>query len=84
MSTLSDSSYGRNLKCDFPARESFRESLLSDLLSLDAERKQKALSAERGGKGERAPRRIRLDDAELEMLAAAEGGTRIVEDPFEE
>lgn len=81
--TLSDNSFENSLKCDFPARESFRESLLEDLLAMN-ETEQRTSLDERTEKTKDTGRAILLDDAELEMLAAAEGEQRVYRNPLEE
>ena len=83
MSAFDDNSFERSLKCDFPARESFREALLADLLAMNGQ-EQQASSADHAGKPRREAKVVKLGEAELEMLAAAEGEERIVKDPSEE
>lgn len=83
MSAFNDKSFERSLKCDFPARESFREALLADLLAMNGQ-EQQASSANRVEKPQRAVKVVKLGEAELQMLAAAEGEERIVKDPSEE
>ena len=76
MGEFNDNSFERDLKCDFPARESFREALLQTLLSAGVN----TIAHRR--------RKIKLEDADLEMLAAAEGEDRaskhLLVDPFEQ
>lgn len=83
MGVLKDDSFEKSLKCDFPARETFGEALLEDLLAMNEQELQVA-SADHVVKPQRAAKVVKLGEAELQMLAAAEGETRIVEDPFEE
>jgi len=83
MGVLKDDSFEKSLKCDFPARETFSEALLEDLLAMNEQELQVA-SADHVEKPQRAAKVVKLGEAELQMLAAAEGETRIVEDPFEE
>lgn len=83
MSAFSDNSFGKSLKCDFPVRESFREALLADLLAMN-DQGQRASSADHAEKPQRAAKVVKLGEAELEMLAAAEGEERVIEDPPEE
>ena len=62
-----------DLKCDFPARESFRESLLTRLFSLD-ERGTREKEPDGGMNYLGDDPEIReLSDSDLEMLAAARG-----------
>ena len=84
MSTFSDNSFENDLKCDFPARESFREALLADLLSMDEDELKRASSSESDQPRKKAVRKTKLEDADLEMLAAAEGEERVFRNPFEE
>ncbi len=51
-----------DLRCDFPARESFRESLLERLLSMDESELAR----------EREPQIIELSDSDLDLVAAAQ------------
>ena len=70
MTKLGENISGLNLKCDFPARESFREALLERLLAI------KDQQAERGNGAQLADDDLEmrtLSDDELEMLAAAKG-----------
>ena len=61
---------GFDLKCDFPARESFRESLLVRLQAMNAE----GISTDNDAFVEDDSSYARaLTDDDLEMLAAAEG-----------
>ena len=84
MSAFSDNSFEKDFKCDFPARESFREALLSDLLAMNDGELQQASSTKPREKRENAARVVKLEDADLEMLAAAEGEQRVLINPFEE
>ena len=76
------------MKCDFPVRESFREALLADLLSMDESKLASASSDESMEPHKSAVRIVKLEDADLEMLAAAEGEDRaskhLLVDPFEQ
>ena len=63
MSILDDNYSDLDLKCDFPARESFREALLSRLLAVDVQP-----TPTENDSGLR-----KLDDSELKLLAAARG-----------
>ncbi|MBO4365186.1 MAG: hypothetical protein J5804_02700 [Eggerthellaceae bacterium] len=56
-----------DLACDFPARETFRKSLLNRLKTniADGSPIDKPAQTE--------PRNVRLDDDDLDMLAAAQG-----------
>ena len=88
MDAINDNSFERNLKCDFPARESFREALLQTLLSMD-ENELTSVSSDKLAESCKGTRRkVKLDDADLEMLAAAEGEDRaskhLLVDPFEQ
>ena len=70
MTKLGENISGLNLKCDFPAREPFREALLERLLAI------KDQQAERGNDAQLADDDLEvraLSDDELEMLAAAKG-----------
>jgi len=70
MTKLGENISGLNLKCDFPARDSFREALLERLLVI------KGQQAERGNDAQLADDDLEvraLSDDELEMLAAAKG-----------
>lgn len=82
MDAMSDNSFESSMKCDFPARESFRESLLADLLSMDESELAAASSDELLESHKSASRKIKLEDADLEMLAAAEGEDRAFKHPF--
>lgn len=67
MKTIDDNSMHLDLKCDFPARESFREALLARLRTVSPQVDDDADDS-----------RIReLSDSELEMLAAAQDGQRL-------
>ena len=85
---MSDNSFESGIKCDFPARESFREALLADLLSMDESELASASSDESTKPHKSAARIVKLEDADLEMLAAAEGEDRALNhplvDPFEQ
>ena len=83
MGVFRDNSFERSLKCDFPARESFREALLENLLAMN-EQEQQASPSEHAEKLKSATRAVKLEDADLEMLAAAEGEERFFRDPLEE
>ncbi|MBQ1450378.1 MAG: hypothetical protein IJF97_07125 [Eggerthellaceae bacterium] len=88
MGEFNDNSFERDLKCDFPARESFREALLQTLLSMD-ENELTSVSSDKLAESCKGTRRkVKLDDADLEMLAAAEGEDRaskhLLVDPFEQ
>ncbi|MBR3182482.1 MAG: hypothetical protein IKF56_07595 [Eggerthellaceae bacterium] len=80
----SDKAFESSIKCDFPARESFREALLTDLLSMDEGELASASSSEAAQSRKTEARKIKLEDADLEMLAAAEGEQRVFNNPFEE
>lgn len=84
MSTFSDNSFENDLKCEFPARESFRKALLSDLLAMNDEELEQTPATEPCEKRKDATRVVKLEDADLEMLAAAEGEQRVLINPFEE
>lgn len=88
MDVMSDNSFESGIKCDFPARESFREALLADLLSMDESELASASSDESTKLHKSAARIVKLEDADLEMLAAAEGEDRALKhplvDPFEQ
>ena len=83
MGVFRDNSFERSLKCDFPARESFREALLENLLAMNGQEQQDS-SAEHAEKPKRTARVLKLDDADLETLAAAEGEERFPREPSEE
>ena len=68
-----DNSFENDLKCGFPARESFREALLAGLLSLNEDELKRASSGDSEEPREEEARKAQLEDADLEMLAAAEG-----------
>lgn len=61
-----------DLKCDFPARESFREGLLARLINMDERETNTAPSAAGPAFDDDLTAR-ELTDEELEMLAAAQG-----------
>ena len=82
MGELNDSSFESSMKCDFPARESFREALLSELLSMDEGELASASSGESAESRKDMGRKIKLEDADLEMLAAAEGEEGAFRRPF--
>ena len=88
MGEFNDSFFKSSMKCDFPARESFREALLADLLSMDESELASASSDESMEPHKSAARIVKLEDADLEMLAAAEGEDRaskhLLVDPFEQ
>ena len=84
MGEFNDNSFERDLKCDFPARESFREALLQTLLSMDENELAPASSSESAKSRKGAGRKIKLEDADLEMLAAADGEDRVFNRPFED
>ncbi len=84
MGTINDNSFEKDLKCDFPARESFREALLETLLSMDESELAATSSGESAESRKGAGRKIKLEDADLEMLAAAEGEDRVFRNPFED
>lgn len=84
METMGDNTFESSIRCDFPARESFREALLADLLSMDESELALASSGESVELRKNTARRIKLEDADLEMLAAAEGEQRRFNNPFEE
>ena len=88
MDTTSNNSLESSIRCDFPARESFREALLQTLLSMD-ENELTSVSSDKLAESCKGTRRkVKLDDADLEMLAAAEGEDRaskhLLVDPFEQ
>lgn len=62
-----------DLKCDFPVRESFRESLLSRVLALNEIKRQNAPSDDLDEEQESSMRADDIDDSELDLLAAAQG-----------
>ena len=84
MGEFNDNSFERDLKCDFPARESFREALLQTLLSMHENELAPASSSESAKSHKGARRKIKLEDADLEMLAAAEGEERTFNRSFED
>lgn len=84
MDVMSDKAFESSIKCDFPARESFREALLTDLLSMDEGELASASSSEAAQSRKTEARKIKLEDADLEMLAAAEGEQFHFNNPFEE
>ena len=62
-----------DLKCDFPARDSFRESLLSRVLAMNGMKRRVDVS-EDPEEGQDSPMRANdLEDSDLDMLAAAQG-----------
>ena len=65
-----------NLKCNFPARKSFREALLDRLLAQN----EQLASSSAATIGEVDPEARELTDNELELLAAAMGGYFTPED----
>ncbi len=66
-----------NLVCDFPARESFRTSLLDRLKDIAAETESSNPLDQPG------PKEIHLEDSDLDMLAAAEGTAKLPTNPFQ-
>ena len=84
MSTFDDNNLESALKCDFPARESFREALLANLLALNEQGLNQASLDEHGEERERTARIVKLEDARLEMLAAAQGEEHFPKNPLEE
>ena len=84
MDTTSNNSLESSIRCDFPARESFREALLQTLLSMDEGELTSASSDKSAESRKTAGRKIKLEDADLEMLAAAEGEDRVFKNPFED
>mgnify|MGYP007105516796 CR=1 FL=1 len=66
MNYLNDNHSDLDLKCDFPARESFQDGLLARLL--DADRQARELTQLEDDSEARE-----LSDSELELLAAAQG-----------
>lgn len=62
-----------DLKCDFPARETFREALLSRLLALNERKAHEVPSIRNAESPEFDSDARELSDSELEMLAAAQG-----------
>ena len=83
MMRLEDTFPENSLKCDFPARESFRESLISDLLSMDEGELQRASSNRTFDTCKDEDWAFELGDDELEMLAAARGDGFITRHPIE-
>ena len=65
-----------DLVCDFPARETFRTSLLNHLMAVVADGNTSDQPAQPG------PKIILLDDGDLNMLAVAEGDAKPPE-PFD-
>ena len=88
METMGDNTFESSIRCDFPARESFREALLADLLSMDESELASASSDESMEPHKSVARIVKLEDADSEMLAAAEGEDRaskhLLVDPFEQ
>ena len=88
MGEFNDSFFKSSMKCDFPARESFREALLETLLFMDEKELASASSDESAESRKDMGRIIKLEDDDLEMLAAAEGEDRaskhLLVDPFEQ
>ena len=72
---------GLDLRCDFPARESFRNDLLSRLLVINELTEEKNQNT---GNLEDDPDARELTDSELEMLAAARGETAFPKDWYSE
>ena len=85
---MSDNSFESSMKCDFPVRESFREALLQTLLSMDENELTSVTSDKLAESCKGTRRKVKLEDADLEMLAAAEGEDRaskhLLVDPFEQ
>ena len=82
MKTLEDIFPEDSLKCDFPARESFREGLISNLLSLDEGEFEKVVSNRTFDSCDDEDWAFELSDGELETLAAARGDGFITRSPF--
>lgn len=82
MGEFNDSFFKSSMKCDFPARESFREALLETLLFMDEKELASASSDESAESRKDMGRKIKLEDADLEMLAAAEGEEGAFRRPF--
>lgn len=76
MKTSGDRFARLDLKCDFPARESFRESLLECLQAINEQGVQTTAIEE----DDFAMRE--LSDSELDMLAAAQGPTLIPDNTY--
>lgn len=74
----------RDLKCDFPARESFREALLSRLLVMGEGDVRQTAEDGSGEQGAERPRLVKLSDFELDLVAAAQGEESHRNNPFEE
>jgi len=70
MKELGKDKSGLDLKCDFPARETYRETLLERLLATESQRAARSASDQLD---ERDLEIRTLSDSELEMLAAAQG-----------
>ena len=69
-----------DLKCDFPARDSFRESLLSRVLAMN-EMKRKIDASESPYEGQDAYLQADdLDDSDLDLLSAAQGEVQYFRD----
>ena len=62
-----------DLKCDFPARESFREALLERLLAMDEQGAHEPIPIEGAELPKDDLEARELSDSELDMLAAAQG-----------
>ena len=73
MRKLGNKPLNLDLKCDFPARESFREELLANLLVMDEREMHQAAPIGSTEHPESDPEIRELSDDELEMLAAAQG-----------
>lgn len=63
----------QDLRCDFPARESFREALLSRLQSINELDLQHMSSDTSSEESEDDLWGVELDDSDLELIAAAQG-----------
>lgn len=73
MRKLGDNLSDLDLKCDFPARESFREALLERLIAIDEQGTKGPMSVQGAGSSEDDLEARELSDTELDMLAAAQG-----------
>ena len=72
-----------DLKCDFPARDSFRESLLSRVRAMN-EMKRKLDASEDLEEGQDSLMRADdLEDSDLDLLAAAQGEIQYFRDLHE-
>ena len=79
---FNDKSFEAELKCDFPARESFKKALLSRLRSLDGETLREASFDESEIMQEGVPEIRELSDSDLELVAAAQGDFFTQDDCF--